>query len=169
MLLGVKPDGWALSKDKVKIQVVAVDVTGQPLADVAVKVDLFERRKFSHRKRLIGGFYAYEYGAEIKRIGDFCEGRTDDKGLLFCEAPVAQSGNLILRARDPGCGGQRGGGEGRGLGGGRGRMVVRRGERRSHGRDPGAQALRARRDGGVPGAHAVSRGARRWSRWSARA
>lgn len=99
VLLGVKPDGWALSKDKVKFKVVAVDPAGKALAGVAVSVDLFEREQFSHRKRLIGGFYAYEYGAEVKRIGDFCRGRTDDKGLLFCEAPVARSGNMILRAR----------------------------------------------------------------------
>lgn len=99
VLLGVKPDGWALSKDKVKIKVVAVDPAGRPLTGVDVAVDLFERQPFSHRKRLIGGFYAYEYGAEVKRIGDFCQGRTDDKGLLFCEAPVARSGNMILRAR----------------------------------------------------------------------
>lgn len=99
VVLGVKPDGWALSKDKVKIKVVAVDTAGKPLAGVAVAVDLFEREQFSHRKRLIGGFYAYEYGAEVKRLGDFCQGRTDDKGLLFCEAPVARSGNMILRAR----------------------------------------------------------------------
>ncbi|MBX9630342.1 MAG: alpha-2-macroglobulin [Burkholderiales bacterium] len=99
VLLGVKPDGWALSKDKVKIKVVAVDTAGRPLTGVAVAVDLFEREQFSHRKRLIGGFYAYEYGAEVKRLGDFCQGRTDDKGLLSCEAPVAKSGNMILRAR----------------------------------------------------------------------
>ncbi len=99
VLLGVKPDGWALSKDKVRIQVIAVATSGAPLADVAVDVDLFERLQFSHRKRLIGGFYAYEYGAEVKRVGEFCAGRTDARGRLFCEAPVTRSGNLILRAR----------------------------------------------------------------------
>ena len=48
---------------------------------------------------MIGGFYAYEYGAEVKRVGAFCTGRTDARGRLFCEAPAARSGNLILRAR----------------------------------------------------------------------
>lgn len=99
VLLGVQPDGWALSKDKVKAKVIAVDPSGKPAADVAVRVDLFQREAFSHRKRLIGGFYAYESGQEIRRVGEFCAGRTDAMGLLFCEAPVAQSGNVILRAR----------------------------------------------------------------------
>ena len=98
VVLGVKPDGWALSKDKVRLQVVALDTRGVPLADVPVRVDLLERVQYAHRKRLIGGFYAYEYGAEVRRIGDFCEGRSDAAGLVTCEAPVAQSGNLILRA-----------------------------------------------------------------------
>ena len=98
VVLGVKPDSWALSKDKVKLQVVVLDTRGMPLADVPVRVDLLERIQYSHRKRLIGGFYAYEYGAEVRRVGDFCEGRSDAAGLVGCEAPVAQSGNLILRA-----------------------------------------------------------------------
>lgn len=99
VVLGVKPDGWALAKDKVKLDVIAVDPSGTPLQDVAVSVDAFEREQFSHRKRLIGGFYAYEYGSQINRIGEFCEGRTDATGRLHCEAPIAKSGNVILRAR----------------------------------------------------------------------
>ncbi|MFO1319809.1 MAG: MG2 domain-containing protein [Burkholderiales bacterium] len=92
VLLGVKPDGWALSKDRVKLQVVAVDTKGQPAKGVAVTVDLFARLPYSHRKRLIGGFYAYEYGEEIKRAGVFCTGSTDDKGRLFCDAPLLAEG-----------------------------------------------------------------------------
>ncbi len=99
VLLAVQPDGWAHSSDRVKLRVTAVDPTGKPLADQAVKVDAFERHSFSHRKRLIGGFYAYEYGEEIRRLGDFCQGKTNAQGLLICEAPVAKSGNVILRAR----------------------------------------------------------------------
>ena len=32
-------------------------------------------------------------------MGDFCTGRSDAAGIVTCEAPVAQAGNLILRAR----------------------------------------------------------------------
>ena len=99
VLLGIQPDGWALSKDKVKLKVISVDTRGKPLAGVPVVVDVFERISYAHRKRLIGGFYAYEYGEEIRRIGGFCEGRSDAKGLVHCEAPVSGSGNLILRAK----------------------------------------------------------------------
>jgi uncharacterized protein YfaS (alpha-2-macroglobulin family) len=99
VLLGIRPDGWALAKDSVRVETIAVDTAGRPLADVAVQVDLYERLQYGHRKRLVGGFYAYEYGAEIRRVGEFCAGRTDARGRLFCESPVQRSGNLILRAR----------------------------------------------------------------------
>lgn len=99
VLLGVRPDGWALSKDKVKLQVAAVDPGGRPLAGTRVSVDLFERASYAHRKRLVGGFYAYEYGDTVRRAADFCEGETDARGVLTCEAPVTLSGNLIFRAK----------------------------------------------------------------------
>jgi hypothetical protein len=98
VVLGLKPDGWAISRDKVRLQVIALDTTGRPAAGTAVSVDLFERQSYSHRKRLVGGFYAYEYGDEVKRVGAYCEGMTDERGVLLCEAPVERSGNLIFRA-----------------------------------------------------------------------
>lgn len=99
VVLGVRPVGWALSRDRVKLQVAAVDPGGRPLAGTRVSVDLFERSSYAHRKRLVGGFYAYEYGDTVRRAGEFCEGETDARGLLACEAPVSLSGNLVFRAR----------------------------------------------------------------------
>ncbi len=99
VILGLKPDSWAVSKDHLKFQVLALDLSGKPLAGVPVTVDLLRESSFSHRKRLIGGFYAYEHKTEIKRLGDACTGATDARGLLHCEASSAASGGLILRAR----------------------------------------------------------------------
>jgi uncharacterized protein YfaS (alpha-2-macroglobulin family) len=101
-VVGLKADAWALSKDKVKFQVLALDLTGKPLPGVALKVDLFERSTFSHRKRLIGGFYAYQSGAEVKRVKTVCEGKSDDKGRLFCEFASPVSGEVVVQvsARD---------------------------------------------------------------------
>ena len=85
LLLGIKPDSWALSKDKVKFQVVALDLAGKPAPGVALKLDIFERKRLSHRTRLVGGFYAYHSGVEVKRLQTVCEGATDEHGRLFCE------------------------------------------------------------------------------------
>jgi uncharacterized protein YfaS (alpha-2-macroglobulin family) len=99
VLVGLKPDSWALSKDNLKFQAVAVDLHGKPLAGRKVAVDLLQRLTYSHRKRLVGGFYAYENHEEIKRIGDLCQGETDARGRLFCEVKAPIDGNLILRAQ----------------------------------------------------------------------
>ncbi|MDD5330503.1 MAG: MG2 domain-containing protein [Sulfuricella sp.] len=99
VILGLKPDSWAVSKDHLKFHVLALDLSGKPLAGVPVTVDLLQESSFSHRKRLIGGFYAYEHKTEIKRLGDACAGTTDAKGLLHCDTSSAASGSLILRAR----------------------------------------------------------------------
>ena len=98
IVLGIKPDGWAASKDRLKFTVVALDLRGQPVAGVAVKTDAFQREYYSHRRRLIGGFYAFDQGSETKGVGDLCAGTTDTHGVLICETKPPATGNLILRA-----------------------------------------------------------------------
>lgn len=98
-VVGIKPDAWVLSKDALKFQVVVLDVAGAPVVGTEVAVDFFQRVNYSHRRRLMGGFYAYENSSEVKRLGLACEGKTDAKGLLFCDVKPPADGNLILRAR----------------------------------------------------------------------
>jgi hypothetical protein len=98
ILLGLKPDSWALSKDKIKYQALVLDLTGKPLRGVSVKLDLFERKTFSHRKRLLGGFYAYQSGTEVKRLNRVCEAESDDKGFVFCEFTSPVSGEISVQA-----------------------------------------------------------------------
>jgi uncharacterized protein YfaS (alpha-2-macroglobulin family) len=99
VVLGIKPDHWASSKERLKFSVLALDLAGQPAANVEVRTDVFKRETYSHRRRLIGGFYAYEHGSETKRLGDLCAGTTDAHGMLFCDVAAPSSGNLVLRAR----------------------------------------------------------------------
>jgi len=99
LVIGLKPDAWAASKDKIKFHAVVLGLDGKPRANVTVKLDLLQRKNFSHRKRLIGGFYAYEGYTEVKRLKDACSGQTDAKGLLVCEFSSPESGNLIVRGR----------------------------------------------------------------------
>lgn len=102
VVLGLKPEGWALSREELAFKVVALDLDGQPRAGVDITVDLLQRNTYSHRKRLVGGFYAYEHRTEVKKIGEACRGRTDAQGLLDCKGKSPASGNLILvaQARD---------------------------------------------------------------------
>jgi uncharacterized protein YfaS (alpha-2-macroglobulin family) len=98
ILLGIKPDTWTLSKDELKFQVIALDLAGKALKGQQVDVQLYVRNMFSHRKRLIGGFYGYESGAEIRKLDAVCQGKTDDKGRVFCAVKPPVSGNIVMGA-----------------------------------------------------------------------
>ena len=97
-LVGIKPDSWAVSKDAFKFHVAVVDLSGKPVSGARVKVELFQRQTLTHRKRLVGGVYSYEHSTETKKIASLCEGKTDSRGLLICDAQSPVSGNVILQA-----------------------------------------------------------------------
>jgi len=98
-IVGIKPDSWASAKDNLKFYAAVVDLSGKPVTGVQVKVDLFEKKNYSHRKRLVGGFYAYEHTEQTKKITQVCAGKTNASGLLICEAKSPISGNIILQAQ----------------------------------------------------------------------
>ena len=98
VVIGIKPDAWALSRDQFKFTVAVLSLDGKPVPNAAVAVDFFQRNSYSHRRRLLGGFYAYENASNIVKLGQACTGRTDAKGLLMCDVKAPASGNLILRA-----------------------------------------------------------------------
>lgn len=97
-LVGIRMDGWAAKKNVLDFQVAVVDLSGRPVAAAPVAVELFERKVISHRKRLVGGFYAYDHTVETRRVGRLVEGRTDARGWLACSAASPLSGELILAA-----------------------------------------------------------------------
>ena len=97
--LGLRTEGWVGSKDRLRFQVVALDLAGKPVPNQAITVELFRKIRYSHRKRLIGGFYAYETVVEHRRVGDACAGTADAHGLLLCEIAPNVSGEVVLIAR----------------------------------------------------------------------
>ncbi|MEO8315560.1 MAG: MG2 domain-containing protein, partial [Pseudomonadota bacterium] len=96
--LGIRREGWAGSGDQVRFRVVALDLKGQPRARQPVKVALYQTTRFSYRKRLIGGFYAYETTRETRKLAASCQGQTDAQGLLTCEVAPGVSGEVTLHA-----------------------------------------------------------------------
>ena len=97
-VVGIRQDSWVSNKDALKFQAAVLDLAGKPVTDAPVRVDLFEHKTYSHRKRLVGGFYAYEHLSEVKRIKTACEGKTDRRGLLLCTTTSPVSGSIILEA-----------------------------------------------------------------------
>jgi len=99
LVVGLKAEEWVIAKKDFTFQAAVTDLNGKPLAGRTVRVDMYQRKHYSHRKRLVGGFYAYENYSETKRIGVACEGTTDSKGLLSCTIRPEQSGEILLQAR----------------------------------------------------------------------
>jgi uncharacterized protein YfaS (alpha-2-macroglobulin family) len=97
--LGIRREGWVASTEQLRFRVVALDLDGRPVADQRVAVALYRATDYSYRKRLIGGFYAYETMREIKRLDESCAGTTDAQGLLTCEVAPDSEGEIILVAR----------------------------------------------------------------------
>jgi len=98
LLVGIKPDSWSSSGEALNFKTVVLDVRGKPVPGAKVAVELFSRKIYSHRKRLVGGFYSYEHVTETKSAGPLCSGTTDEKGVLDCSAKSPVSGNVILQA-----------------------------------------------------------------------
>lgn len=97
-LVGISIPDWIAATDKPKVHVAVVDDTGKPIAGAPVQVALFSRKRYGYRKRLIGGFYAYENITDTKRIGELCYGNTDSHGLMVCEAKTAATGEVLAQA-----------------------------------------------------------------------
>ncbi|TGM34075.1 MG2 domain-containing protein [Leptospira biflexa] len=96
--LGVLPDGWYFTEDKVKLQLVVLDPNDKPVSSQKIKVNAYKKEFYSNRKRLVGGFYAYEHYEEVTKLGEFCEGKTDSKGILICEGKSPGTGDLTFVA-----------------------------------------------------------------------
>ena len=99
LVIGLAPDGSYFKRDSLRFKAVVLDNAGKPQAGKEVSVDAYSRTRFAYRKRLLGGFYAYEQTVEIKRLKQLCRGTSDVRGLVLCSGSAPASGDLILVAR----------------------------------------------------------------------
>lgn len=104
VMVGIKVDGWTSVQKKVAAQVVVLGIDGKPAADRNVEVRARARDVISHRKRLVGGFYAYDNRRESRELGTVCRGRSDARGLVLCDIALDAPGNieLVAQAEDGG-------------------------------------------------------------------
>ena len=95
LVLGIKAKGWSATKEKVEFQVAALDLQQKPVKNQDVAVNLYTSRYYSHRKRLVGGFYSYDSFEEVKKIGELCHGTTDSHGEFNCIGKSSYAGSVI--------------------------------------------------------------------------
>ena len=102
VVLGVQARAWTGSRGEAEYRVAALDTRGRPLRGQAVEVRGRQVEVTSTRKRLVGGFYAWENRTRLRELGVLCSGRTDERGLLLCRSKLEVAGEvqLVASARD---------------------------------------------------------------------
>ncbi|MDR5793227.1 MG2 domain-containing protein [Caballeronia sp. LZ008] len=96
--VGVKAGHWVSVGGALPVQAIALDLQGKPRAGVSVEIKAVARVMSSSRKRMVGGFYAYDNHTEIKDLGTLCSGKSDDHGIVSCDAKLKDAGNVDVIA-----------------------------------------------------------------------
>ncbi len=96
--LGMKTDGWLMRDSDLRLQFVALDAENRVKKGQRVSVDLYTRETITARRRLIGGFYAYDNQSKVTKIASSCSATTDDKGLANCKLDPGVSGEVVAVA-----------------------------------------------------------------------
>jgi len=99
VVVGIRSSSWGRAVGPMNLQAVALDLNGRPKAGQKISVVGRLRESISTRKRMVGGFYAYDNRVETKELGELCSGTSDAQGLLPCEVKLDQPGEIELIAR----------------------------------------------------------------------
>ncbi|WP_028213781.1 MG2 domain-containing protein [Paraburkholderia mimosarum] len=102
VVAGIKSGHWVSVGRTVPVTALALDLQGKPHAGVKLEVRGVAKITTTSRKRMVGGFYAYDNHTETRDLGTLCSGTSDDHGLLTCDAKLKEPGNieLVATARD---------------------------------------------------------------------
>ncbi|MBN8849578.1 MULTISPECIES: MG2 domain-containing protein [unclassified Sphingomonas] len=96
--LGVKTDGWLMKQDDLRLRFVALDPDGKPIKGQKINVAFYSRQILTARRRLIGGFYAYDNQMRTTKLSASCAATTDAQGLAQCGANPGVSGEVYAVA-----------------------------------------------------------------------
>ncbi|MGQ3102017.1 MAG: alpha-2-macroglobulin family protein, partial [Sphingopyxis solisilvae] len=96
--LGLKTDGWLMRDNDLKLNFIALDLDGKPIAGQRVSVALYNREIITARRRLIGGFYAYDNQMRTTKLPASCTATTDRLGRAQCAMAPGTSGEVTVVA-----------------------------------------------------------------------
>ena len=72
------------------------DEKGNPVAGEKTRVMLYSKTDYTHRERLVGGFYGYRTTTEVKKEKEICSGKTDARGTIPCAIDLPRAGAFVL-------------------------------------------------------------------------
>ncbi|MBL0769227.1 alpha-2-macroglobulin [Sphingopyxis sp. DHUNG17] len=96
--LGMKTDGWMMRDTDLRLDFVALDLDGKPIRGQRVAVALYSRAIITARRRLIGGFYAYDNQMRTTKLSADCSATTDRLGRASCAMAPGVSGEVTVVA-----------------------------------------------------------------------
>ncbi len=96
--IGLRSTGWLMKADDLRLQIATLDGNDKPVSGQSIKVQLFSREIISVRKRLIGGFYAYDNSVTTRKLDASCAPATDAHGLADCKLAPNISGEVYVEA-----------------------------------------------------------------------
>lgn len=95
---GLKAEGWVEAQRDIPISLLALGIEAQPRAGVPMRLLAIERKMYTVRKRMVGGFYRYDTHTERGPATQVCEGVTGADGTLRCIARFDRAGSYELVA-----------------------------------------------------------------------
>lgn len=100
--LGIRAPGWERTGKQIPISVVALGADAQPREGVEIQLLAVERKVYTVRKRMVGGFYRYDSHTQFGQAEHLCKGTTNADGLLQCEVSLDTEGSfeLVVQAED---------------------------------------------------------------------
>ena len=101
LVVGLRARHWGgvSMHEPARFDVVVLDTSGKPQSGREVEVLGHLQQTFSTRKRIVGGFYAYDSTSQTRELGVLCSGKSDASGRVSCETTLAASGEIELIAR----------------------------------------------------------------------
>ena len=98
VLAGIQTEYAYLPNKEANFKVLTLDPLGKVQANVPVSVNATRSDYLVVRKRLLGGFYTYDFQQFSEELGPLCQGITDEYGRLECKAQLNHKGEITLTA-----------------------------------------------------------------------
>lgn len=101
-LVGIESENSYSSKKDLRVKIAVVDLKGKPVVGTKPQLEFFERITYTHKTKMVGGFYSAENFTDINPMSSSfqCEGGglTDKRGVVSCVVQAPQSGQYVVQA-----------------------------------------------------------------------
>lgn len=98
VLAGIQAEYAYQPGKEATFKVVTVDPAGKVLGNIPVSIKAMRSDYLVVRKRLLGGFYTYDFQQFSEELGPLCQGTSDEFGRFECQVQLQHKGEITLSA-----------------------------------------------------------------------